>query len=162
MSIEKEMKLSAKDWKELHEGLRFNRKYLREFPNGIKDAMNLAKEGAKEQISTSVLALLSPLTNEIDQLFADITSQLGLQEAVNIVSNSILDVISSFSFFISKLLNTIFDAEIANRNTENLKGWMELFNPWIYFVVGLAGRILAPGAWYPTFPPLDPLEFGGG
>lgn len=140
--------LTAAKWKELRGGIDFMTEFLEQFPNGIKQVINEAKEGAKSQVALSVATLLQPITNELDQMVADITSALGINQALAKITNAILEVVNSFFEFLVSLTTIFEDTEDAKDNLENLVGWLKLLNP-------MLGRAMwGLKSQFPFLPPL--------
>jgi hypothetical protein len=124
-----EAELSAKDWKELGQGFKNLKEFAREFPDGIKGAITSAKDSVKNQVMVSVEGLLTPITNVIDQAAADITKELGINDSITSLTNSILNVINSFTGFLARLILLFTDLSSTNTNLQNLLAWLDLLNP---------------------------------
>lgn len=147
-----EMKLSAKEYKELTKGIKFTKEFLREFPNGIKDVMTLAKEGAKDQVSTSVNALFSPLNNELNQLKADILSETGLTAAANRIENEINDLILKGVILLAEVIQQFTDLDKVKRNLEIIRDWLIII---LGATVRHGGGVMIGDVWFPILSLLD-------
>jgi len=138
--LTKEMKLSAKEWKELHEGVIFMTDFLRENPRGVKDLMDKAKEGAKGEVARGILGditggitgLLTPIINELDGLLNTITGELGLTNAITKIKNSVFGFLGSLASLLGSVVSLFFDSDTNKDNLENIRDWMQLFNPLTY------------------------------
>ncbi len=138
--FEKEMKLSAREWKELHEGITFMTDFARENPRGIKDLIDKTRERAKSDVARGVLGdvsagipgLFSPLSNELTNLKNKFTGELGLNVAITRVENSVTGFIGSLTSLIGSVVDLFFFNETSEQNLNNIKDWMLLFNPLSY------------------------------
>ena len=111
MAIEnkKQRELSAQSWRGLRDGFKTAREFIIEFPPGIQSLVDGIKESATAQIKLSIAGVLSPLINQIDQTAADITKDLGINDAMNTIQNSTLELINGIAGLISTI--TSMDTE---------------------------------------------------
>ena len=155
-----ESELKEKDYKEMTVGMKTFKSFLRKFPGGIKDVIDLSKEKAKNQIADNIAGMFSEMRNTVQGVLNKLQGDLGLVQSINKLENKIIEFINAFSRFIAKFLRLIGDPNKLGLALKNLLLWMELLgNPFNFGRIGWSwGLLMPPGIPQPGDITIIPKE----